>query len=440
MSFIRDLFSQRDDESKRIIDGYNEFLLLYQNKVRMARDIFPRTGKVIDDKLMEELREVRKLNNRIVLNLNLLFTSTKKGALTVDVKSKNLLISDTVSKITDLQKPEQSELSVKMRQDFNQGLEYLSFIIQILQRQNERINKLEKKRDDTESSVILAQLISSEIANEAKMRILLRRFLRTLMLAVGSYDKQKLEAKLKETKFIEILAKGKELDDFFKIYVDAFPPDERDSHYVFAKALMDRFRRATMGSTFHIIVAKKGYETIGGIAFEYINTPRFSFSITWWDAIKAEYRKSCGAIGLRLGMKMAELAMRQQIIHAKPFLGIIAESNDPEKMNQHQIRSDVMDPKQRVRLWSRMGFRRIFKEYIQLTTNPEVTCEYCSLFVLPSANGQWTNGVPAVDLKDIIDAIEIIANYYTPAFLKTYEPYQRMMRIIEPEIKRGKVF
>jgi len=425
MSFIRDLFfSQRDSESRRIIDGYNEFLLLYQNKVRIARDIFPRIGKAVDDKLMEELREVRKLNNRIVLNLNSLFASTKKGALTVDVKSKNLFISDTVSKITDLQKPQQSELSVKLRQDINQGLEYLGFIIQILQRQNERIDKLEKKRDDTESSVILAQLISSEIANEAKMRILLRRFLRTLKLAIVKEGKEQVEDKLRQVKFVEVLAKGNELKDFYKIYVDSFPPEERDPYVIFANALRQRFSKKAVGGTFHLLVAKKDRETIGGLAFDFVKTPHFTFCIVWWDVVKAEYRRSGEYIGSGVFGRMVEIARQNNSI------GIIAEINDPSKMTPKQVQEDSIDPLARIKFWQRCGVRPFFREYIQITCDPKVYTAYCSLFAFPLTE-RWASGLTAEDLKEVLYWMQVISNYYDPEFLKNYEPYQRMIRVIK---------
>ncbi|TAL51644.1 MAG: hypothetical protein EPN86_06295 [Nanoarchaeota archaeon] len=119
----------------------------------------------------------------------------------------------------------------------------------------------------------------------------------------------------------------------------------------------------------------------------------------------------------------------QQSIFGQPIYGLVGEINDPSKMSKASIAADVMDPSKRIQIWRSYGMKKVFHEYIQITTDPKVYTNDCSLFVYP-IHVAWRNGMPKQDLIDVLYWLQVYSNEYSPEALKRYGPYQRMMRSI----------
>lgn len=419
--------SSPQSNAQGILDTFNDFLKLYDNKLRLARDIYRRIGEPLE-KLAPELKALRDLNNSIIRVLGRFFLKGKTQIAESKFQFRNIMDADLIISISRQPPERQKELMAKLQVDFQQGIEYMNIILQLILKENEKLNN-RNLLTDNDLRLAFSQLLISEINSERNAKIIMIRMLRTLKLILQEENKERNELQLKKLRIIEIPAAGRDLKELFDLTIQTFPPDEMDPYSVFKKSLTFNYTRRARRGTAHIMVAKKDRETVGGTLFDYVNASKFSFAIIWWDLVKAEYRRSEERIGSGLYAAIVNRVRAQQSIFNKPLYGIVAELNDPSKMSKAAIKADVMDPYKRIEFWRRLGLKKVFHEYIQMTTDPSVLTNDCSLFVLP-LNSRWGTGLPAEDLREIIYWLQVYSNEYSPKFLETYEPYQRMMKVI----------
>lgn len=414
-------------EGRQILDAFQNFIALYNNKIRLVKSAYGLIQKK-DPALKEELVALKNINRSLVNSLTGFFQKSGKQISRTKLDFSLLVDQELEKRLGEMPKQKQQELLAKLGVDYKKGYEYLNLILQLIQRENEKLEKPDLLQD-RDSLLALSQMLQSEISAERNAKILMIRLLRTLKLAFVEEESERTQYELRRLRIIEVSAAGSDLAEFYKLYIDCFPPEEQESYTFFRKTLANRYRNRAARGTPHILVAKKDRETVGGIVFDYINTPNFAFCITWWDLVKTEYRKSEERIGTQLFSALVQKVQTQQKVFGKPLYGIVGEINDPKKMSASEIKTDVMDPHKRIAFWQRLGLKKVFHEYIQLTSDPGILTNSCSMFVLP-LNSRWEQGLPNQDLQQIIYWLQIHSNMYSPKFLETYSPYQKMMRII----------
>ncbi|TAL51643.1 MAG: hypothetical protein EPN86_06290 [Nanoarchaeota archaeon] len=281
--------------AQSMLDIFNEFLRLYDNKLRLARDIYRRIGGSPEE-LAPELKALEAINNNLLRVMGNFFQKGKSQIATSKFQFRNLMDAELEKKLAQQPPEKQQELMAKLKIDFQQGTEYLIIILQLIHQENEKI-KNKNLLKDKDLLVAFSQLLNSEITSERNAKMIMIRMLRTIKFLLQEENKERTELQLNKLRVIELPAAGRDLRELYDLTMQTFPPDEMDPYIIFKKSLTYNYTRRASKGTAHIMVAKKDRETVGGVLFDYVRTPRFSFGVGWWDVVKAEYRNSRDKIG-----------------------------------------------------------------------------------------------------------------------------------------------
>jgi len=244
---------------------------------------------------------------------------------------------------------------------------------------------------------------------------------------------------MKHYRFDKVAPYSKDMKHFYYgPYIDRFPdPGEREAF----SALND----LVANNGYHVLVAKHQSKIVGGIVYaiaDYIpskgtaSQKTYSIVIVYWNCV-VKTIKETGIIFLGTRLVQAMFADLKSIssYSNKPLLGIFAEINDPadDKMTDEDLGDDLQnyDTLKRINFWQRNGFFPMFKEYVQLTSDPKNYVDYCTLFLYPNCD-RWKQGLQGDELIDVLYTMQIKFNDYKPEFLATYKHWLRMKVAIKP--------
>ncbi|HIK00118.1 TPA: GNAT family N-acetyltransferase [archaeon] len=169
--------------------------------------------------------------------------------------------------------------------------------------------------------------------------------------------------RLTDLGIVEIIAikpNTPDFENFYKIYVDAFPdPSERDSKEWIAEYTSDKYGKESIneGHLVKVIAIKSKKAGIVGFAItETIAATRnTAFGIIWYVvSAKDFFRHGLGSILVQKAIvEMEHIA--KEIFH-RNYGGTLIEVNDPTKMTREQIEEDTIDPRHRLVFWFNLHF------------------------------------------------------------------------------------
>jgi len=416
------LISKRGKEAR----AYLDFLDLYPKKIK-AIDLFLAAWEKSDaTDIHHKFKEVFADNEKLIRCLRKLIVDVSRDKEI----TKSFLYKVLADKLKQIQIAEIAPESRKIYyKNFKSNLarinELFTALLTLLVEENRYLRKVGELKaiHDLRDHGEFFNLIYDEKMkkNEIQKDILI--LLRYFQGAAQRSEEEDLDAKLKRVRYVRLSANTKDVVKYYRgPFMQRFPPDERESLSVINECLAD--------NTYILIAAKLDDEVVGGIIHCILEYEGVKVGILYWNSVVEGLRER----GVKyVGSELANRAIKDitsRSSFTSPVKGIVGEINDPQKMTPKQIETDAMNPLKRIEFWGKFGFRKLFQGYIQLTTDPKVVAERCSLFLIPIAPA-WRNGVSQEDLLKILKALAIEGCEYKEKFLEKYGPWLKMMAALE---------
>jgi GNAT superfamily N-acetyltransferase len=168
---------------------------------------------------------------------------------------------------------------------------------------------------------------------------------------------------------------------------------------------------------FCVLVAQQNGAVVGGTVFSYVARSNCGFS---------EYIVTDSAVrGLGIGRRLFDA--RKALLDAEAqrrgeprCRGLFIEADNPERTPADFVeaeRATALDPRQRLRIFAHLGFRRIdLADYVQPPLAPgKQAVDYLDLLFAP-----WTSDARWLPSDWIFDTLEAIWSAWSPATADTY--------------------
>lgn len=133
---------------------------------------------------------------------------------------------------------------------------------------------------------------------------------------------------------------------------------------------------------YHLIVAQKGLNIVGGVAFYFFSFGDYAIGMGSYLAVKEEFRRK--GVGMHLINARDRILSRDAQLFNVYLKGLVIQVNDPSLMSMEEIKRDPMDPWKREMFWKRRGYRKIAFNFIQPSIRAgDPPVEYLSLYIFP---------------------------------------------------------
>lgn len=414
-----------DSGLKKDAQAYKDFIETYDEKIKVIREFEQLWDSDTLKKTVHRFKDIKGLNDKIIKQLN---------TLTVDISRQSEITRSFLYKVLKKKLIEAREDLPKEEQkkDYDSQLKYfiarinddLKIISDLLKQQNDYIKKNEewKTMKELREHGNFFKLLHDESVKKREIEyniIIIIKYLKNISKTEGYED---IDEILKRVRFAKAYPYSNDLRKFYYgVYIEKFPdPGERESWEVINLRIQQ--------GRYHVIVAKVDDEIIGGVVSCFLTYNNLTWGIIYWICVVEKLReKGFKFVGSRLAREAVKDMSAMASYGLLDFGGVFAELNDPEKMTKQQIKDDAMDPYKRLAFWNSVGLKRVFKGYVQLTSDPNAFVYYCSLYVLPLSD-KWSKEIPKDDLKTFLLGNAILGCGFTEEGLRTYKPWLDMMK------------
>jgi GNAT superfamily N-acetyltransferase len=132
--------------------------------------------------------------------------------------------------------------------------------------------------------------------------------------------------------------------------------------------LIEFLQRRESARSFHILVAAEAGELVGGVVFSYVTASRCGFSE--YLVVRQDRRRA--GIGRRLvEARRAVLDRRARALGHECARGVFIEVDNPDRVPVRQEgHTASLDARTRLRVFDRLGFRRVAMPYVQPPLGP----------------------------------------------------------------------
>jgi hypothetical protein len=177
-----------------------------------------------------------------------------------------------------------------------------------------------------------------------------------------------------------------------------------------------RANRADSPRRFYVLVAEHNTAVVGGTVFSYVARSNCGFSeyIVVGTALRG-VGIGRGLFDARKALLDAE-AQRHGAAHCR---GLFIEVDNPERTPAGFVeaeRQTALDPRQRLRIFDRLGFRRVDLAYVQPPLAPgKHAVDYMDLLFAP-----WASDWRSIPSEWIFDTLEAIWSAWSPATVASH--------------------
>ena len=255
--------------------------------------------------------------------------------------------------------------------------------------------------------------------------LILLRYLKSI---IETMDEESLNDLLKRVRFSVVYPRAKDLKRFYYgPFLERFPdPAEREP--------IEEINTGLVEGYYLLIAAKVDTEVVGGIVYSLFSRFDVTFGVVYWVCVSKRLKeKGLKFVGTRLTNVAINDLKSRVVFSGKGLGGVFLEINDPQKMTHAEIEEDTlhgMDPNKRIEFWRRLDAKKLFKGYVQLTSNPKNYVYYCSLYLIP-ASPKWASGVSRDDLYKVLLTFQLDCNDYNEKFLAKYKPWLDMVKALQ---------
>ncbi|MBI2548938.1 hypothetical protein HYW21_06320 [Candidatus Woesearchaeota archaeon] len=425
--------------------AYTAFIQILSQKIVIVKAFQTAWEHGSLEDITRKFSEVKRINDRLITTLN---------DLVVEIGRDREVTKSFFYKVLKdrLKQFSIRELTGDARLLYYKRLQYLvarinddlKAISRLISEQNEYIrqNRVSQAARELKMHGEFFRLVYDESLKQKEIQSNIIIILRQLNNIATLVRRETIDERLKRLRFAKVAPNSVDMRRFVRgPYTERFPdPDERESEQVLNESVAE--------GALHIIVAKVDEVVVGGIVYSMFAydllekgtankaSEKPAASIIFWTCVVQGLReRGIRFVGSRLVEKCKKDLAARASYSGMQLNCILAEINDPEKMSAAELQAEAMEPLKRIDFWQRHGFKKLFKGYVQLTSDPKKFVYYCTLFAFP-ASGRWgiQRSVSRAELYSILVGLQISNNgYKDEKSLRGYKPWEDMVAALNSQ-------